>query len=135
MSRTTETAVGLIIELDEDIPIDSFIEAASALIEEICTPLGYDDPRLELIERWLSAHLYATRDPRPVSEAAGSVSTTYQSKIDLYLSNSHYGQTAKLLDTKGGLAALEEKIKNGVVGIPLVFWLGSTDEERAEWAS
>ncbi len=129
MARTTETAVGLLIEVDETIPLASFIETANALVEEVCVPLGYDDPRLELIERWLSAHCYATRDPRPVSEAAGSVSTTYQSKVDLGFNNSHYGQMAMRLDTKGGLATLEAKVKAGLITTPLIWWLGSTEEE------
>lgn len=135
MPRTTETAVGLIIELDDDIDITPFIEAANALVEELLEPAGYDDARLELIERWLSAHIYATRDPRPVSEAAGSVSTTYQSKVDIGFKNSHYGQMALRLDTKGLLAALDARIEKGGLVLPIVFWAGSTDEEREEWAS
>jgi hypothetical protein len=130
--RTTDTAVGLIIEVDEDIPLDPFIESASALVDEVCVPLGYTDARLELIERWLSAHLYATRDPRAVSEAAGSVSTTYQSKVDLGFNNSHYGQMAMRMDTKGGLALLDARIKTGLLTVPIIWWLGSTEEELAE---
>lgn len=133
MARTTETAVGLIIEVDEDIPLESFIEAANALVEEVCEPLGYGDTRLELIERWLSAHLYATRDPRPVSEAAGAISTTYQSKVDLGFNNSHYGQMAMRLDTKGGLASLDARIKAGLTVTPVIWWLGASDEELEEW--
>ena len=68
---------------------------------------------LELIETWLSAHFYATRDPRPVDEKAGSVSQQNQSKVDLGFNNSHYGQDAMTVDTSGWLGRLNNKIKKG----------------------
>ena len=124
--RTTSTAVQKIIELDSSIivdlaDLDPFIEVASAIIDDVCVPLGYDATRLELIERWLSAHFYAIRDQRKQQEVAGSVSETFQTKVDLYLNVTIYGQQAQMIDTKGGLLRLNKGISTRV----LLFWAGT----------
>ena len=95
---------------------------ANELVTEVCTDKGYTDSRLELIERWLSAHFYTNRDPRAVNEKAGPVGVTYQSAVALNLNTSHYGQTAMLLDTAGGLAALNTLKKKKVLSVS---WLGT----------
>jgi hypothetical protein len=125
--RTTAILVGAIIEVDETIDLDPFIAVANELVTEICSDSGYSAERLELIERWLSAHFYTNRDPRASEEKAGPVSAVYQSKVDLNLSTSHYGQTAMTLDTKGGLAALNASIIKGRIKRALtVTWLGTS---------
>lgn len=105
------------IELDPAINTMVFIQTAHELLVECCSPTesfaGYSDNRLSLIEGWLSAHFYAIRDQRVVSEQAGEVSATYQSKIDFGLKNTHWGQQALRLDTNGGLAALDSMTENG----------------------
>jgi len=138
MSRTTKANIEAIIELDpEVIPNDAamepFILMANELVTECCTgdkgpSTAYTDARLELIERWLAAHCYTTRDPRYVNEKAGSVGATYQSKVDLGFDNSHYGQMAMRMDTNGGLAALDKQIKKGASKIG-VAWLGTPAAE------
>ena len=136
--RTTYEAVGGIIELDASIVPTAvsmlpFITVASELVDECCvgdagpaTP--YTDERLELIERWLSAHFYTNRDPRLVNEKAGPVGGSYQSRVDLGFDTSHYGQTAMRLDTNGGLSKLNDDMKKGkpVVG---AVWLGTSEED------
>lgn len=114
-ARTTETAVKGIIEVDaiSVSSLEPFISIANELVTEKCGGLGYSDTRLELIERWLSAHFYTVRDPRVTSETAGPVSASYQSSVSLGLNSSHYGQTALRLDTMGGLASLEQGSLNG----------------------
>lgn len=133
MPRTTKDDVEEIIELDaEIIPDDDamapFILVANELVTECCTgdagpDTAYSDARLELLECWLSAHLYTNRDPRTTSEKAGSVGAAYQSKIDLGFDTSHYGQTAMRLDTNGGLAKLNADMKKGKPRAG-VAWLG-----------
>tara|TARA_R110000751_G_scaffold152635_1_gene257752 strand:- start:6504 stop:6926 length:423 start_codon:yes stop_codon:yes gene_type:complete len=133
VARTTRTLVAEIIELDVSIvPNDAamlpFITVANELVTEVCTtPAGpkvaYTAARLELIERWLTAHFYTNRDPRTSSESAG-VSASYQSKIDLGLDTSHYGQTAMRLDTNGGLSKLNEDAKKGKPKLS-AFWAGT----------
>jgi hypothetical protein len=133
MARTTAELVGEIIEVDSTISLIPFIEAANALVTECCSTDDYDDIRLELIERWLSAHFYCMRDARPYQERAGSISQSYQGKVDLGFDLTHYGQMAMRLDTVGGLAALNEEIKKGGRAIAKIEWLGTenvtTDEE------
>ena len=139
--RTSYAAVGGIIELDASIIPDAasflpFITAASAFVDECCTgdagpSVAYTDERLELIERWLSAHIYTNRDPRMVNERAGSVSGSYQSKVDLGFDTSHYGQTAMRLDTNGGLAKLNEDTKKGKPAIGVI-WLGTSEEDDSD---
>jgi hypothetical protein len=132
--RTTKSLVAKIIELDATIvtsnsDMAAFGDPASAMVDFACTgtngpKVEYTAEQLELIERWLTAHLYTARDPRTVSEKAGSVGATFQSKVDLGLNSSHYGQTAMRLDTNGGLAKVEKDTKDG--GPPAVggFWAG-----------
>ncbi len=132
MSRTNSTEVERIIEVDIDsaADLDPFISAANSLVTQCCTNLttDYSDTQLIEIETWLAAHFYTVMDPRAVSERAGPVGETFQSKVDLGLSTSHYGQMAKLLDYQGGLARLDEKIKKGV-RTPGLTWLGKLEED------
>lgn len=135
MARTTKADVATIIELDDSIiPDDAamlpFITIANELVTELCTgttngpTTAYTDVRLELIERYLTAHFYTNRDPRSESEKAGSVGASYQSKVDLGFDTSHYGQTAMRLDTNGQLARVNKDMKNGGVPKARVSWLG-----------
>jgi len=114
MARTSSSSVEGIIEVDASISLTPFIEAANALVTECCSSVStYDATRLELIERWLSAHMYTNRDMRSFDEKADEVSEKKQSKVDLGFDTSHYGQMAMRLDTAGGLARLNESTKRG----------------------
>lgn len=135
IARTTLANVQGIIDIDPEIVPDaaaagSFILPANALVTEVCTGAAgptpaYSGNRLELIERWLAAHFYTQRDPRAASEKAGSVSANYQSKVDLGLDNSHYGQMAMRLDTNGGLAKLNHDSKRAGKPKVGVTWAGT----------
>jgi len=129
MARTTSTAVEGIIEVDSTISLTPFIEVANALVTELCSDSSYTDARLELIERWLSAHFYAVRDLRTASERAGKVGASYQHKVDLNLAVTVYGQQAMLIDTDGNLAALNAKVAQGGGRTVGVTWLGTGDSE------
>jgi len=124
--RTTSEFVAAIIEVDVTIPLDPFMTIANELVTELCSAAGYSTERMELIERWLSAHFYTNRDPRPVREEAGPVSATYQSKVALNLATSHYGQTAMMLDTAGGLSELSRDLRRQTLSVS---WLGTEQEE------
>ena len=129
--RTTDALVGGIIEVDASIPLTPFISAANTLVTQCCTDLTIDHTaaQLILIETWLAAHFYSVRDMRPEMEKAGPVSEKFQSKVDLGLATSHYGQMAMLLDFYGGLSALNEKMKKGGGRTPSVSWLGKSETE------
>ena len=126
MGRTDSTAVGGIIEVDASISLDPFIEVANAVVTDCCGDVtGYDATKLELIERWLSAHFYTVRDMRAEQERAGAVSEKKQSKVDLGFDSSHYGQMAMRIDSNGGLSKLNEQAKNGMGTVYGVGWLGT----------
>ena len=133
--RTTETDVEDIIEVDEAIDLTPFIEVASALVDTHCEAknAAYTDDELELIERWLSAHFYAIRDPRALVEDLGRISTTIESKVHLGLNVTRYGQMAMIIDWYGGLAALNETmIKGGGNRNVAITWLGTESETLEE---
>jgi len=122
--RTTEAAVKLIISVDSvTIPdISPFIETANNLVTQVCSDSSYSAATLELIERWLSAHFYAIRDPRYSSETAGPVGVSYQQSVGLNLQNTSYGQQAMMIDTAGSLTKLSKGSGKLTVGTT---WLGT----------
>lgn len=137
MTRTTDSAVQGIIDVDTDTypALTQFIDTANELVTEVCASVldddgnvYYSDTRLELIERWLAAHFYAVADPRAAMEKAGPVSQSLQHKVDLNLAVTTYGQQAMLLDTKGGLAALNGQATDGIQRSAGVVWLGTESE-------
>lgn len=122
--RTTAAAVAEIVEQDTTIDMDPFIEAANALVTEKCAVVTtYTAGRLELIERWLSAHFYRIRDMPVTQESIKGVTENFQHREDLGFDVTHYGQMAMRLDTNGGLAALNKQIKSGA-GSVQIEWLG-----------
>ena len=130
MARTDSTKIGLIIDVDANIALDSFISVANALVTQFCTNLdtNYTTDHLIEIETWLAAHFYTVRDMRAESEKAGPVGEKFQSKVDLGFSTSHYGQMAMRLDYYGGLAKLDKRIKSGKQ-TPGLSWLGKEEDE------
>lgn len=118
--RTTDEAVGGIIEVDEDIPLTPFIETANNLVDRVCLESDYSDATLELIERWLSAHFYATRDPRTNREEVKGIVEAFEGSTKIGLSNTRYGQQAMLLDTAGNLKALDEAKGNIPIDIQYI---------------
>jgi hypothetical protein len=130
--RTTAEAVGGIIEVAATISLIPFIEVANALVTEHCSTDDYDATRLELIERWLSAHFVAQRDVRISREKAGPVDLSYESVVALGFDNTRYGQMAMRLDSAGGLSALNEQAKQGAKITAGISWLGTDLEDEEE---
>lgn len=141
--RTTPAAVRKICEVDDDFDdaaLDPYLEAANSLVTDIVLP-AYDPPatpaKLELVERWLSAHFYSVRDPVSISEWISSLRTFYEYKVDLHLNLTRYGQQAILLDTSGSLAAFNNRLKKADKILPAekrdvtAFWLGSGKDRPA----
>ena len=137
VARTTYAALAKIIEVDAVITADAaaFIDTATALVDRMGADAEdgsgnpfWDDTvdavMLELIERWLAGHFYAVRDPRYGSEGSSSSQTSYLTKIGMYLSLTHEGQQALLLDTSGWLSALSKKAEGRGKRVG-VFWAGT----------
>ena len=149
--RTTTELVTEIIEVEEGVSLLPFISAASSLVDRVAARAGETGlladgegsgdktraSKLQEIETWLAAHFYTVFDPRSVSEGAGGVSVSYQSRVDLRLFTSHYGQMAATLDETGVLEAINAgKSWGGTSGGKTVgvIWLGKTPEEEREEA-
>lgn len=130
MARATDELLEGIIEVDSAILLAPFIDAANMLVTKFCTDLvdDYTADELIKIETWLAAHFYTVRDMRAFEEKAGPVSQRLQSKIDLGFATSHYGQMAMTLDYNGGLAGLNERIKQGKTNKISVSWLGTEEK-------
>jgi len=125
MAWTTDAAVRAVIEVDVSIvDLTPFIDIAAELVTERCVPSGYTDQRLEMIERLLAAHFVCLREFRDRSTKAGSVGQVTDTKLDLFLSHTHHGQMAQIMDTAGGLAALQEEIEEGGPTPVGISWLG-----------
>ena len=106
MARVTEAEVKEIIEIADDfVTLDPFIIAVN--------DTTITDTILKEIERWLSAHFTAIRDPRVDSEKAGSVGAKYQYKVDIGFEVTTYGQMAKRIDSSGTLAKMDADAKSG----------------------
>lgn len=127
--RTTDSAVGAIIDITSGTDITPFIEAASAVVDDHCAPLAYGATRLELIERWLAAHFFAVYDGQIASEKADEVSQAFQYDVGKYLEFTKYGQMAIILDNLGGLAAWQAAIESGKVLPRQLFWGGKKCDE------
>lgn len=133
MARTTASEVEEIIEVEDGVSLTPFITTANELVTEACTgtngpSTAYSAARLELIERWLTAHFYSIRVPRVAAEQAGPVLESVQYKIDLGLDVTLYGQQAQILDTNGGLARIDEQMRNGGAKASM-FWLGTDRDD------
>jgi hypothetical protein len=72
-----------------------------------CTGVSYGVDELELIERWLAAHLVCVRDPQLSREKIAEGDFTYDGKTGMGLSSTRYGQQVKILDYKATLAELD----------------------------
>lgn len=133
MSRTTSELVQGIIDVGVGVDLTPFISAANRLVTKCCSEDDYDATELQEIETWLSAHFYALKDQQVSSEGAGGINQSFQYSIGLMLAQTKYGQTAMLLDTEGGLAALSKQMEQGRKRIVSIDWLGiDPDEEVSE---
>ncbi|MCP4566487.1 MAG: hypothetical protein GY841_02770 [FCB group bacterium] len=129
MARTDATEIGKIIDVDSGDDLDAFIDAANILVTDILGESGTATATLAVIETWLAAHFYAIYKPRASAEKAGSVSESFDYKIDLALNQTRYGQMALSLDTTGALARHNKKIIDGVSKTASVSWLGTSTED------
>ena len=129
MASTTPTLIEEIIDIIQGRSLTPFIDAACLLVAEHCIhDPPYDANRITKIETWLAAHFYTVFDPRIVSGTAGDIRIAFQSKVELGLFTSHYGQHAMLLCPE--LANLNRRLTAKAKPVPLggppsVCWLGT----------
>lgn len=133
MARTNSTAVEgiLLADYDSGNSLTPFIEAASLIIDRVETcaddkELPLTDTELEMIERWLAAHLYVMSDQNEAETETLSSRVKYQGQTAMHLDSSKYGQTAMVMDFSGCLKEL---------GAPRVsaFWLGRRPSDQTDY--
>ncbi len=115
--------------------LTGFIEAASAFIDDVVvcvaekelTPLS--SARLELLERWVAAHLYCQSDKAFMSKSTGGASASYQGQTGMYFESTLYGQTAMRLDPSGCLQAAGGK----EIQVASGFWLGRPPSAQTDY--
>ncbi len=127
-NRATATEVKVIIKTDlADSIVTTFINMANRTVTDyLGTNTDISTAQKKDIETWLAAHFIAsTREQQAQAEQAGDARITYQGKTEMGLDSTFYGQTVKMLDTTGTLAA-----QIGKKGVTVT---AVTSKERSEW--
>jgi len=114
MPRTTTAAVQAILthDWDTETALDPFLEAASSLVDgavALATNRNQVVVNPELVERWLSAHIYKYAADRQFKarDVQGAVTGgSFEGQTGMYLEGTTYGQMAMSLDGTGCLRAL-----------------------------
>lgn len=116
--------VDRIISYDTDmIPdIHPFIDDAYLMLDSIIGD-AILPAQMDLVAKYLTAHLIGITDPRIQSEQVKSLQQSYQFRLSDGLGLTHYGATAMMLDPSGKLAQWNNKVKKGLAG-PQFFWAG-----------
>ena len=102
MSRINNMDLERLLGFDEDTltDVDDFIEAASCIVDDMVESCSktFNDNRLTKIELWLTAHLYAIRNPILMKEKFENAENTYQvATSGEGILSTTYGQTANTL--------------------------------------
>lgn len=125
---TTPLAVQALLgpqNYDGSTDLNQFVVSAHSLCQGINTyaslkkiqPLMAGD--LEIVERWLAAHLYCQNNPALSSLSTGGISQGFQGQSTLNLNNTRWGQMAIMLDTTGYLNSINNRATASLT------WLGS----------
>lgn len=138
MAITTHTTSGavesiLLNDYDGVSPLHPFIEAAAMLVARLSqcaidrgAPLSADE--IEILERWLAAHYYATSDRPYVAKKTADASATFMVKQGLDLQATPYGQAALTLDSSGCLDSLTSPGKKARGA-----WLGRNPSRQTDY--
>ena len=112
MARTTTSRVCSVMDttLTEN-EVSPFVETANLMVTAYLASTDQTADALREVETYLAAHFVSLRDRLVKSEAAGGVRFDYQGETGMGLDSSHYGQTAKLLDSSGVLKEIDGKTR------------------------
>lgn len=136
MARTTDELVKGVLLLDYDSrrtpSLTPFINAANLVVTRVATCATAKDvtlssDELEMIERWLAAHMYVQSDQTFASKSTSGASASHHGQTGMGLENSKYGQTAMMLDPSGCLAAIDKRQSAGA------HWLGKPPSEQTAY--
>lgn len=127
MARTTEDRVALLIQYDRAFitDIQPFIDDASLIIDHVVAiaPLP-TVASLEVVERYLAAHLVMITSGQVSMEKVRSIQVQYGTLLDKGFAITHWGTTAMMLDTSGRLSAFNTRLMSGGIGKQF-FWAGT----------
>jgi hypothetical protein len=116
--RTTTQAVQDVLGRDYDADrapsLKVRMETAKVVVDRVAVcalakDVSYTAEELELIERWLAAHLYAVSDKPYASRSTLSASGSFAGQTGKGLEFTQYGQHAMLLDYAGCLIDLQNQ--------------------------
>ena len=137
MPRTTADLVKGIAEVDDGVVLDPFIASANRLVTKVVAPVNTDADELADVETWLAAHLYHILSPQSnvdqVGSTGGTVRQQYDTKVDLALNVTKYGQQAMVLDTSGALANWNATLTKGGTRKLRVIYLGKSADDMLEY--
>lgn len=137
MARTDEGAVREVLTRDYDsrnLPsLLPFIKTANVVTTRVNTcavakGVTLTTDELELIERWLAAHFYKYAWDRQFSNKSElGASAGFGGQTAMALDGTTYGQTAKVVDASGCLAAISMAARAGAD------WLGKVPSEQVPY--
>ena len=139
MARTSAAAIKLLMAPGGDYDtvnnpdVAPFIDSASHVVDGIVLCVArrgltaLSSTELELIERWLAAHLYCMSDQTYTSKSNMSASGSFRPGGGLNLDGSPYGQTAKLMDSSGCLTSMGTRARAGLR------WAGKPPSEQTDY--
>ena len=123
---TPELVRSVYQDIDDNADLTAPILTAHAIVLNSIIRTGcginYQYEQLELIERWLAAHMYQVQNGVVTSKSAGATSESYQMSTDFFLKGTPHGQQAMLLDTNHCLAKLmadTQKTLEGAKSFPM----------------
>jgi hypothetical protein len=129
---STEEIKAIIRDYDSKIDMNPFIEMANVLTDRVQakdTGSLLSSAELTVIERWLAAHFYETRDHELTTEITEKAEGKYAGEFGKGLERTRAGQNAMLFDETGYL----RRISKGVV-IAKAGWLGKPPSTQVKYA-
>lgn len=117
MPRTTDAALRALFPATDktEYAVTSYVADANVLVSEILGASGFSAERLEMIERYLAAHLYllGTQEGGIFEDQMGEskVKTGSTFTLGQGLRLTRWGQMVLALDTTGGFAQIEGGVK------------------------
>jgi hypothetical protein len=113
--------------------VDHFMDAATILVDDVVTcaatkGVTHSAAKLEMIERYITCHLYLHQDKATQEEKTADASAKFQGETGMGLDASDYGQFAMNLDTSGCLRGMNKGLKK--VGVA---WLGKAPSAQTDY--
>lgn len=136
MPRVGTNEVQAVIQVSSSLDVTSQIQTAHVLVNRIKSeyPSSIEAELVE-VEKYLAAHFCAMRDPQEQTKSVNKASATFQGQTGLGLDLTWWGQQAKILDSSGYLAALEQKAKTPFNRIGMFAGTSQTYDKRSDSSS